>query len=47
MVVTHVEEEGRNVGNLAGKAVLRLDDEVHLTLDAQEQQRILNAVTPL
>ena len=40
-------EERLNVGNLISEAILRLDNEIYLTLHAQEKQRELEPVTPL
>lgn len=45
--IADVKEERLDIGNLARIAILRLDDEIHLTLYTQEKERKLKSITPL
>ena len=40
-------EEWRHIRYLIGEAILRLDDEIYLTLDPKEQQGELQSIAPL
>ena len=42
-----MEQVRGHIGNLTRKAVLRFDNQVHLTFHAEEKQRVLQAITPL
>ena len=47
MEIAHMIEEGHHVRDLARETILGLDDQVNLTLDAEEDKRILQSISPL